>query len=216
VNWLGGEFRGGAFRGGEFLGGEFLGGAFLDGAFLGGAFRGGAFRGGEFRGGEFLGGAFIGGEFLGGAFLGGAFIGGAFRGGAFIGGEWKHPTIHDRLLYMASMIGIVFDSKGYATAWRSTAAGGKGRYTEDFVQKSGRYFEVKAKPAGAGVCVKGIHVSTQAEALTYFGISPTAELWRVRFKREDLLDCDAKKARIRGGFFTRVPWPFYRPEGAKA
>jgi hypothetical protein len=33
-------------------------------------------------------------------------------------------------------------------------------------------------------------------------------MWMVTFSREDLLDCDGEKARIAGGFFTRIERPF--------
>jgi len=140
---------------------------------------------------------------------------GVWYGGDWLGGNWCDTRI-DRLLFMAAACGIVFDADGYAVAYRSTLAGGRGRYTTDFVQPSGEYFDADAKPAGKGVCVKGIHVCSQATALTYFGVDESAELWRVRFKREDLLDCDWQKARIRGGVFERVSWPFFKAPALEA
>ena len=168
--------------------------------------NGGQFIGGQFRGGEFCGGQFIGGEFCGGDFWGGEFRGGQFIGGQFIGGEWKVPE--DRIRYMAAMLGIVFGADGKATAYRTTLAGGRGRYTSTFVQPVGEYSESDIPPAGSGTCVKGIHVSSAATAYTYLGIDRSCEMWRVTFTREQLLDCDGQKARISGGFFEKIERPF--------
>jgi hypothetical protein len=192
VIWRDGAFRGGEFFAGEFRGGEFCGGVFRDGVFSGGEFSGGEFRDGVFRG--------------------GVFRGDVFRGGEFSGGEWRAPE--NRLLYMAAMLGIVFDSDGYATAYRSTHADGRGRYSHQFIQPEGDFFEPNCAPTGSGTCGPGIHVSSAAIAYTYFGINRSAQLWSVKFHRDDLLDCDGQKARIRGGHFEKIPWPFL-PEGAK-
>ena len=219
-NFLGGDFRG-DFRGGNFLGGDFRGGNFLGGDFRGGNFRSGNFRGGNFWGGDFRG-DFLGGDFRGGNFLGdfwggdfcsGNFCGGNFRGGRWAGGRWRDNRI-DRLMFMAARCGIVFDDEGYATAYRSTNKDYTGRYDSAFRQIVGEYYEDDAYPAGAGVCFKGVHVTDQAAALTYFGVKDS-QLWRVKFKRKDLLDCDGEKARIRGGVFEPIPWPFYDPNGVK-
>jgi hypothetical protein len=186
--WLDGEWRGGVWHGGEWRGG---------------VWHGGVWCGGEWRYGEWLGG-----EWLDGVWLDGEWRGGVWLGGAWHGGEWQHPDIPDRLIFMASHLGIVFGKKGFATAYRSTQADGHGRHTSGFIQKSGKYLDPVAKPVGAGTCVKGIHVADIATAYTYFGIDPTAQLWEVKFKREDLLDCDFQKARIRGGTFKKIEWPW--------
>jgi hypothetical protein len=136
-----------------------------------------------------------------------------FRGGVFFAGEWRLPE--NRLLYMAAMLGIVFDADGYAIAYRSTHADCRGRHTSTFTQPEGDFFEPNCAPAGAGTCQIGIHVSSAVIAYTYFGIDRTAQLWRVKFHRDDLLDCDGQKARIRGGHFGKIPWPFLPPEGEK-
>ena len=150
----------------------------------------------------------------GGEFRGGEFCGGVFCGGEFCGGEWRAPE--NRLLYMSAIVGIVFDADGYATAYRSTHADGRGRYTSTFIQHEGDFFEPNCAPAGSGTCSPGIHVSSAAIAYTYFGIDRSAQLWRVKFHRDDLLDCDGQKARIRGGHFEKIPWPFLtQPEGEK-
>jgi hypothetical protein len=178
---------------------NWLGGTFLGGTFWGGEFRGGEFRGGEFRGGEFLGGAFLGGEFLGGTFQPPA--------------KWYKEE--DRVLYMAAMCGIVFGSDGYAYGYRSTNANNTGRYNIAFDQMCGRIRISNAKPAGSGTCCAGLHVASAATAYTYFGVDPTAKLWRVRFRRANLLDCDGEKARINGGFCEEIPWPFLPKAKAK-
>jgi hypothetical protein len=38
-------------------------------------------------------------------------------------------------------------------------------------------------------------------------------MWRVTFRREDLLDCDGEKARIAGGVFERIETPFFTAGG---
>jgi len=111
-------------------------------------------------------------------------------------------------MMMSAMCGIVFDDRGIAAAYRTTQSDGRGRHTANFLQPEGEYYETDALPAGSGTCCKGIHVTTAARAWTYFGIDRTAQMWRVEFKREDLLDCDGEKARIRGGVFTKIPVPF--------
>lgn len=129
-----------------------------------------------------------------------------WRGGEWHGGVWHGGE--NRLLMHAAMIGIVFDSQGNATAYRSTRSDNSGRYNRDFIQKSGPFVVDDARPPGTGMCCAGIHVTTAAMAWTYFGVDKTAKLWRVTFRREDLLDCDGEKARIRAGVAEEVPWPF--------
>jgi hypothetical protein len=108
---------------------------------------------------------------------------------------------------MASLSGIHFED-GVATAYRTTKGDFYGRHNPDFLQIEGEYFDTDLPPAGTGTCVKGIHVTSAARAWTYFGIDPTCQFWKVVFKREDLLDCDGEKARIRGGTFTKIDRPF--------
>lgn len=109
---------------------------------------------------------------------------------------------------MASLIGIVFDGDGRATAYRTTQVSGRGRHNPDFEQPAGHYEEHDLPPAGSGTCVRGIHVAAAAKAWTYFGVDATCRFWRVEFKREALLDCDGEKARISGGVFTEIARPF--------
>lgn len=169
------------------------------------------------HGGEWLGGWWHGGKWLDGEWLDGEWRGGEWRGGVWLGGTWHGPE--DRLLYMAALSGIVFDAEtGLASAYRTTRAGGVGRWDSTFIQPKGQFRDPTAKLAGSGTCVEGIHVTTAARAWTYFGVDPTCEFWRIYFKREDLLDCDGEKARIRGGFATRIPNPFMpvpRPESTQ-
>ena len=133
---------------------------------------------------------------------------GEWYDGEWRGGEWLDNRI-DRVLLMASQIGIVFQPDGTATAYRTTKANGHGRHDSSFIQTEGEYFEANALPAGRGTCVRGIHCTSQARAHTYFGIDITAQLWEVKFRREDLLDCDGEKARIRGGTFRKIETPFF-------
>jgi hypothetical protein len=158
-------------------------------------------HGGEFRGGEFRGGAWRGGEWFGGEWFGGEWFGGEWHRGV-----WRDPSIN-RLKYHATLAGIEIDGDR-CVGWRSTRADGTGRYTKSFVQPEGDYYEDDADPAGHGVCWKGIHVTSRATAFTYFGIDRSAQLWRVEFHIDDLLDCDGEKARIRGGTFAKAEWPF--------
>jgi hypothetical protein len=134
--------------------------------------------------------------------------GGVWHGGVWHGGEWLDSR-YSRILYMAALCGIIFDSKtSMATAYRTTAADGHGRYTTAFVQPEGEYFESCLPAAGSGTCVKGIHVSSAAVAWSSFGIDPTCQFWSVQFKQQDLLDCDGQKCRIAGGFFSKIAKPF--------
>jgi hypothetical protein len=147
-----------------------------------------------------------GGTWRGGVWWGGDWHWGEWLGGTWYVGTWRGPE--DRLLYHAALIGIVFDAEGWATAYRTTQADGRGRYSVDWVQPEGVYLDPDAAPAGAGTCVPGIHITSAGRAWTYFGVDPSCQFWRVRFRREDLLDCDGEKARILGGEFTRIARPF--------
>ena len=151
------------------------------------------------------GGIWYGGKWHGGVWIDGEWRGGEWHGGIWYGGKWRGQE--DRLLYMCALLGIVFDADGNATAYRSTYRNGMGRHNGRFKQTSGR-FDVKHELAGKGTCVEGLHVSSAAIAYTYFGVDPTAKLWKVRFNREDLLDCDGEKARLRGGWCEELAWPF--------
>jgi len=206
--WASGYWHDGIWRGGEWRGGYWHGGTWRDGEWRGGTWHNGVWHDGKRRGGYWQDGTWHNGTWHGGTWHNGTWNGGTWNGGEWHGGQWRDARI-DRLLFMAARIGIVFDSEDYATAYRSTGPDGEGRWTSDFHQAEGEYYETDVPPAGSGTCVRGIHVCSQATALTYFGIEPTAQLWQVRFHRNDLLDCDGQQARIRGGTFTRIPWTFY-------
>ena len=185
VTWHGGTWKGGAWKDGTWFGGTWKGGTWKDGTWFGGTWGGGTWKGGTWGG--------------------GTWGGGRWEGGAWKDGTWK--GIEDRMLYMASMIGIVFKD-GYATAYRTTFSSGRGRFKGSFVQPVGEYYENNCPPPGTGCCTKGIHVTTADRAWSYFGIDPKCQFWEVRFKKGDLLDCDGQKARIRGGVFTKIDRPF--------
>ncbi len=189
------------WRGGVWRSGTWLGGTWHAGEWHGGTWQGGEWNRGEWHGGTWHGGAWHAGTWQSGVWHGGEWQGGVWRGGEWRGGE-------NRLLYMASLAGIHFDEEGFATAYRTTSAGGVGRYSRSFRQPSGEWYDPYAEPAGSGICRPGIHVTSAARAWTYFGIDPACEFWRVRFRREDLLDCDGEKARIRGGVFEKIDRPF--------
>jgi hypothetical protein len=172
----------------------------------GGEWHDGVWRGGVWHGGMWLGGVWRGGVWHDGLWHGGEWHGGLWRDGLWRGGMWLGKE--DRLLFMASMLGIVFDESGYARAYRTTKADGAGRWNSSFAQPEGFYSESYAEPAGRGTCCRGIHVTSAARAHTYFGVDQTAQMWAVDFTRDDLLDCDGEKARIRGGTFMRIPRPF--------
>ena len=159
--------------------------------------------------GNWLGGDFLGGDFRGGDFLGGYFRGGDFRGGLWRGGVWHMPE--DIKMLMAARCGIIFRN-GWATAYRTTKKDGHGRHNSEFIQKPGKFYEDGLPAAGSGTCVRGIHVGSMAAAWTYFGVDRTCQMWEVRFREADLLDCDGEKARIRGGIFRKITPQFY---GAK-
>lgn len=224
--WLGGDWLGGDWYNGDWHSGRWLGGAWHSGVWRGGIWRDGIRHGGTWHGGVWLSGKWNGGQWLGGTWHDGIWLDGDWLRGVWYGGTWYSGNWHsgvwyrgnwrdtriDRLLFHASFCGITFDDHGYATAYRSTYANGRGRHCPEFIQPEGEYYEYDAAPAGRGTCYKGIHVTSQGLALTYFGIATNAQLWKVRFHRDDLLDCDGEKARIRGGTFTKIPWPFFKKE----
>ena len=193
--WHGGEWRGGVWHCGEWCGGVWRGGVWCDGVWCDGVWRGGEWCDGVW---------------CDGVWRGGEWRGGVWRGGEWCGGEWHGGE--NRLLLMSARCGIVFGADGYATAYRTTAADGRGRHNRNFVQPEGEYYENDASPAGASTCVSGIHVASAATAWTYFGVDKTAQMWEVRFREKDLLDCDGEKARIRGGIFRKIKCPFYDAE----
>jgi hypothetical protein len=204
--WLGGEWLGGIWRGGDWHGGVWRGGVWRGGVWRGGSWLGGDWHGGDWLGGDWLGGDWHGGVWRGGDWRGGLWLGGDWHGGVWLGGDWHGGE--DRLLYMAAILGIVFGEEGSAVAYRTTTADGHGRHVRKFVQPAGDYHESNLPPKGSGTCVGGIHVTSAARAWTYFGVDRTCQMWRVTFRREDLLDCDGEKARIAGGNFERIPVPF--------
>jgi len=222
--WLGGTWHDGLWRGGgwydgHWYNGHWHGGGWCNGTWYGGEWRDGVWidgiwRGGRWHDGIWRGGVWQGGIWQGGIWRSGVWLGGVWHNGTWYRGDWQDKT-NNRLLFMASAIGITFGEDGFATAYRSTQENGKGRHNSKFTQPEGEYREENLPQSGLGTCVKGIHVTTQAQALIYFGVSPTAQLWEVKFKREDLLDCDGQKARIKGGIFRKIDWPFYEPKTSK-
>jgi hypothetical protein len=170
-------------------------GVWLDGEWHRGYWRGGVWHGGVWRGGVWD----------SGIWLDGVWLDGVWRGGEWDSGEWRGKE--NRVLYMASMLGITFQN-GQAIAYRTTQSDGRGRHTDGFIQVEGEYFETNLPPAGSGTWVKGIHVTSAPIAWYYFGVDPACQFWRVRFKQEDLLDCDGQKCRIRGGVFEKMERPF--------
>ena len=207
VIWHGGEWCGGVWRGGVWCGGVWRGGVWRGGEWCGGVWRGGVWRDGVWCGGVWRDGVWRGGEWRGGVWCDGVWCDGVWCGGVWRGGEWRDENTA-RLPYMAALCGIVFAADGFATAYRTTRANGHGRHVSGFLQPEGEYREVDLPPAGSGTCVRGIHVATAARAHTYFGVDHTAQMWEVKFRREDLLDCDGEKARIVGGVFRKIPRPF--------
>lgn len=143
-----------------------------------------------------------------GVWKGGIWERGVWKDGIWKGGTWKDKK--DRLRYMLAILGIAFDENNNAIAYRTTNADYTGRYATDFLQPVGKFYlpEGEYMPKGSGTCVPGIHVSSLKIAYMYFGVDDTAQLWRVNLNYEDVLDCDGEKARIRGGVFTPIPWPW--------
>ena len=163
-------------------------------------------KGGIWKGGIWEDGIWEGGIWKGGIWEDGIWEGGIWEGGRWEGGRWDGQE--DRLFYMASGLGIVFDQSGYGRAYRTTLKNGRGRWNPRFTQINGKYYEEGLPVAGSGTCTFGIHVTSAQRAWTYFGVDPNCEFWEVTFKKEDLLDCDGEKARIRGGEFKRIERPF--------
>ena len=185
-------------------------GIWCNGTWRNGTWCNGIWCNGTWRNGTWRNGTWCNGEWCNGTWCNGIWRNGTWCNGTWCNGIWRDKNISDRLLFMASKIGIVFNSRGIATAYRTTQKDGHGRYIENFVQRSGRYYEADLPISGSGTCVQGVHVSSMATAITYFGVDVTAQLWEVKFKREDLLDCDGEKARIRGGVFKKIDCPFMK------
>ena len=195
IVWHGGVWRGGVWRGGVWCGGEWRDGIWCSGVWRGGEWCGGVWRGGEWRDGVWCDGEWCGGEWCGGV----------WRGGVWHGGVWR--GVENRLCYMAAALGIVFDQSGYATAYRTTNKDGSGRWFQTFIQEEGEHYYDNVKPPNSGTCVPGIHV-TSPFVCHWYGVSGGWQWWEVKFKRENLLDCDGEKARINGGVFRKIERPF--------
>jgi hypothetical protein len=219
--WDYGIWENGTWEGGIWIEGFWYDGTWKNGVWKGGMWSGGTWEGGAWEGGAWCGGTWKDGIWYYGTWSDGTWEGGIWKGGWWHGGIWKDGIWkdgiwwngiwqgkEDRLLFMSNLIGIVFDKDGYATAYRTTQKDGTGRYTKDFVQSEGEWYEEDVAPAGSGTCRKGIHVSSAPIAWTYFGVDFEAQMWEVKFKKEDLLDCDGEKARIRGGVFTKINYSF--------
>jgi hypothetical protein len=157
------------------------------------------------------GGVWNNGKWRNGVWNDGTWHNGVWNGGVWNGGEWRGAE--DRILFMAARLGIVFDSDGRATAYRSVRHDMTGKYSRKFVQELGEQTYDHA-PAGSGTCCRGIHVSSADRAYTFYGVDPSSKLIRVTFRRDQLLDCDGEKARISGGFFEEIPWPFLPAQAA--
>ena len=202
-DWCGGDWRGGDWHSGVWHGGVWHSGDWYDGVWRDGEWHGGDWCGGDWRGGDWHSGNWCGGKWHGGIWHGGVWHGGDWCNGVWRGGVWRGSE--DRLRYMLSLLGCVGEE---FVAYHTTQIDGMGRYNADFTQPEGEYYETNLPPAGAGTCVRGIHVTTAARAWTYFGVDPKCQFWEVRVKREDVLDCDGDKIRIRGGVFKKIPHPF--------
>ena len=143
---------------------------------------------------------------LQGADLWGANLQGANLQGADLWGAKSEIT--DLTAFLASGLGAVFSGKNKrATLYRVTNADGSGKYNGEFKQEPGRV-DVDHKPAGEGTCVAGIHATSAQIAWSYFDMNIKNQLWAIEFTREDLLDCDGKKVRLRGGWCRKVDWPW--------
>lgn len=219
VLWHGGIWHWGNWKGdywfdGTWHDGSWFGGEWLDGIWYGGRWYDGTWHNGLWEDGVFHNGMWENGVWKGGVFINGKWNGGVWEGGVWSGGEWCDPRI-DRLLYMAAKIGIVFDEKGLAVAYRTTQKDNHGRFFPDFIQESGQVYIDDHAPAGEGTCLPGLHVTDQATAFTFLEIDYSAKLWKVTFRREDLLDCDGEKARLKGGWCEEIPWPFIKESEVK-
>jgi hypothetical protein len=204
--WYGGIWKGGTWKSGTWHDGTWHNGTWNDGTWNDGTWNDGIWNDGIWNDGIWKGGTWHDGTWNDGTWWNGTWHHGTWKGGAWHGGTWNGKE--DRLLFMSGFIGIVFDKDGYATAYRTTQKDGTGRHTKYFIQPEGEWYEEDVDSAGSGTCRKGIHVSSAPVAWTYFGIDPEAQMWEVKFKKEDLLDCDGEKARIRGGVFTKINYPF--------
>ena len=147
-----------------------------------------------------------GGVWHGGVWRGGEWLGGTWLGGTWLGGTW-HDEKTDRMLWHLACCGVTFDDDGWGVAYRTTDANACGRHTPEFIQTPGR-IDVDHDPKGHSTCVRGLHVASLSTAWTYFGIDPTARLWRARFRMDDVLDCDGQKIRLRGCVCEEIPVPW--------
>jgi hypothetical protein len=220
--WESGTWKGGTWESGTWMNGTWMNGTWMKGIWEDGTWQNGTWQNGTWKGGTWKIGAWKCGTWINGIWKDGTWYDGAWHNGIWESGTWKSGIWHDgvwngkedRLLFMSALLGVVFDIDGYATAYRTTMADGRGRWNYKFTQPEGEYYETDLPPAGYGTCVKGIHVSSAAIAWTYFPMDLDAQIqmWKVRFKKEDLLDCDGQKIRIRGGIFTKIKNPFLKGE----
>jgi len=194
-NWYNGTFEGSKFLKGFWFGGHFFQGEFVDSNFYYGSFdRMGVFINSQFHAGEFYG------TFKSGN-LNPAFC--IFAATT----KWEDEGL-DKLSTLAAISGVLFDDKGFGIAYRKTRAGGHGCYNPRYVQEEGEFEITDAAPKGSGTCREGLHACGPLLALTYFEPSPGDILWEVKFHKDDLLDCDGQKLRLKKGTARKVPWSF--------
>ena len=216
--WYGGSFRKGNCSCTQWLAGSFFGSNFENGKWYGGQFYGKLFKESIFFQGTF-------GHNISAQFVNSTFISGIFNG-TFVSGTFTDRHEHfvhfsssigwestemDKKLTIALIAGICFDKDGYATAYRKTRKEGRGCYNREYIQKEGEFEIMNASPEGHGTCNPGIHVCSPLLALHYFKPSAEDILWEVKFHKDDLLDCDGQKARLRKGTAKQIPWSFLTP-----
>jgi len=208
VRWHDGAWFDGKWHDGIWLNGKWYDGEWRDGLWVDGEWHNGEWRNGLWRDGLWCNGIWHDGDWFNGDWMDGLWYGGKWHHGRWHSGNWRDSNI-DRAHFMAFLAGLSLVDKNTYVGYRTTYRDGSDLYDRKFKQPEGRYYEESAAPAGAGTCARGIQVTGATHVLAYADEKPQQlQLWRVRFKKTDLLDCDGEKARIRGGYFEKVEWPF--------
>ena len=205
--WKRGTWKNGFWESGIWERGVWIDGIWENGIWIDGIWESGFWENGIWENGIWIDGVWENGTWERGVWKNGVWKRGTWKNGFWESGIWEGSE--NRLSYMLSLSGLHYNSQTKTIiGYRTTNKNGTGRWNSNFVQIEGEYFEENLPPSGQGTCIKGIHIASAARAWTLLGVDKDCQFWRVEIKKEDILDCDGEKARIRGGIFTKIEKPF--------
>lgn len=210
--WRSGVWHNGVWEKGLWNAGLWKDGVWHDGTWCKGEHRNGIWESGiwvrgEWRNGTWHNGTWHDGEWYDGTWHNGMWLDGYWQKGLWIKGE------DNRTLTMLFSQGIIFDLANEAIAYYSTHQDYQFNFASQNVHEGMCEFpEDKIWILGNDRAFGGFDVTTALRAIYVYQISeaPTKGimLWKVRFKRDDILACSGRGVQIRKGIFERVDFSF--------